>query len=220
MYTCSYARDYGLLVGVISGTTSTDGDYLRSIQATRRLAEEGALRPDGAICILVVDPSAPRPSSNWRQRFAEETRTILTTTRRFLFVVATPSPTLRSVLTAVTWLCPPKLPHEACAVASFEEAVRWAEERRGHRLPLLQRMYEMARSEVETGPLAKLYTSVTVYLHIGGKLMPKTYPAVPHIGEIVQVQGLGRLAVIRIDYDGQGDAHIYLEHSSGLGDAM
>ena len=62
--------------------------------------------------------------------------------------------------------------------------------------------------------------TVTVYLHIGDKLMPKTVPAMPCVGEIVEVLGLGKLTVTRVEYDAEGDPHLYLEHSSGVGGAV
>ena len=46
---------------------------------------------------------------------------------------------------------------------------------------------------------------LTFYLHIGDKLMPKTFPAVPREGEIIEVRGLGKLTVSRVEYDADGD---------------
>ena len=51
---------------------------------------------------------------------------------------------------------------------------------------------------------------VTVFLHLGDRLMPKSFPAAPLVGETIFVGGYGRLTVTRIEYDDEGDTHVYL----------
>jgi hypothetical protein len=51
---------------------------------------------------------------------------------------------------------------------------------------------------------------VTVFLHLGDKLMPKSFLQVPTEGETILVGEYGRLTVTRVELDGDGDTHLYV----------
>ena len=58
---------------------------------------------------------------------------------------------------------------------------------------------------------------VTVYLHIGAMLMPKSFALVPRVGEIVSTGRFGKMIVVRVEHDEEGDVHLYLEQEPPSG---
>jgi hypothetical protein len=89
---------------------------------------------------LIVGPKHERPNASWRQRLAAARK--LRRAKRQLSVLVTTSAIARGVLRVMNWLTPLPPGHETITVSTFEEAVSWAEERRGRPLPILRQIYE------------------------------------------------------------------------------
>ena len=51
---------------------------------------------------------------------------------------------------------------------------------------------------------------VTVFLHLGDKLMPKSFLRVPTEGETIVLGEYGHLTVTRVEEDDDGDIHLYV----------
>lgn len=103
------------------------------------------LKGDG-IVILVVDRDYPNPSAMWRKRFAE-----MRDHQRFarmLFAVATPSTHLHGVLTAINWMRPLSPKFDADSFSTFDDAVRWVEQKRGNRLPVVTRLFDEVQEKL------------------------------------------------------------------------
>ncbi len=56
---------------------------------------------------------------------------------------------------------------------------------------------------------------LTAYLHLGDKFMPKSFTALPRMGEFVDTGPFGKLVVVRLEHDQEGDPHLYLEAGTG-----
>lgn len=52
---------------------------------------------------------------------------------------------------------------------------------------------------------------VTLFLHIGDKLMPKSFAKVPTVDETILLGEHGLMKVTRVEEDGEGDTHLYVE---------
>jgi hypothetical protein len=141
MYAYAHDRILGTMVGMLTRPFDEDSDNQRLLES---IAKQQADAPSPAstvgVFILIVDPSYPNPNARWRRKFAE-----MRDDARFgkaLFALVTPAPHLRGVLTAVNWMRPPTTRFEAESFVMFDDAVRWVEEKRGQKLPALQRLLD------------------------------------------------------------------------------
>lgn len=147
MYSYEYSKTYGALVGINGGKNpDPEQDTEIFIRAIKRLEDEGLSRPDGVVCILVVDSDYPRPNSIVRRRLAEARKTARGTVR---FSLVTSSRLARGVVLTMDWINPPPPNYESSVHATFDEAVLWMEQKRGQKLPILYRLYESARAKME-----------------------------------------------------------------------
>jgi hypothetical protein len=147
MYTYSYNKARGLLVGLLSGRYNSETDYRRVVYTIGQLIDDARGRPGGAVCVLAAEPENPHPNAAWRKRLAELQERAGSRTQRFLFVLVTESQIMRGVMTEIRWLKPPTPPHETVTISTFEEAMRWVEARRGESLfELRGLLLEAARS--------------------------------------------------------------------------
>lgn len=134
--------DAGEVVWLFCGTSNTDADYQAYLDSIDRLikAAPHTVRPAG---IQVVAPDSPAPNAQWRKRIADHTR-------RFprddaMYCMVTRSTAIRGVLTAINWM---RRPNYAFAVRpSFDEAVAWVEQQRGHAASSLPRLYAQAQAQ-------------------------------------------------------------------------
>lgn len=155
MYSCCYDAGAGLLVGVFRGPTNDAADFERAIAAMVRLDVDhvAAGRAGPSVSILVVDPDNPQPSLAWRRRIGDARATLA---GRHAFALVTQSAAIRSVVATIDWLAPPRARMHSDVFATFADAARWAELRRGERLPELARLLAEARRESAPVPGAAL----------------------------------------------------------------
>jgi hypothetical protein len=133
----------GLVVWLFTGKVNTDDDFARYV-ASFALADEASLQgPQPGIAILVVDEGNPMPNAKWRKNMAEASASLKS---HPIFFLASASPLVRGVATAVNWMRPP--PYELVTTSTFKEAVAIAEKRRGVPLPALSELYDEVRAEV------------------------------------------------------------------------
>ena len=141
MYAYAHDRILGTMVGMLTRPFDEDADNQRLLES---IAKHQADAPSSAstvgAVILIVDPSYPNPNARGRRKFAEMRDDARF--RKSLFALVTPAPHLRGVLTAVNWMRPPTARFEADSFAVFDDAVRWVEEKRGQRLPVLERLLD------------------------------------------------------------------------------
>ena len=52
---------------------------------------------------------------------------------------------------------------------------------------------------------------ITVFLHVGHSLMPKSVRELPVVGDIIEAGEHGPLTVSCVAFNEQGDAHVFLE---------
>jgi hypothetical protein len=142
MYSFAFDKTAGLMVGVLRTKPyfNEDEDYAILLDSIAR--NEGTTRPgDPFKFILVIEPDVPMPNATWRRRFAKSRGK---NPFPYLFVTVTPSHLLRGVLTMINWVSPPSSGSGTVAVASFDEAVAWLEEKTGRKIPIVKRLLEEA----------------------------------------------------------------------------
>jgi hypothetical protein len=143
----SFCRDdaFGAMVGVFSGTSNTEADWVRCIESLE-LADETALRMGvPLVCVLVADPETPRPPAVWRKRMAVGQESIRAPVYYFAFVA--PNALIRGVYTAINWMAK-KGPsgHKSVAVPTFANAASWVRKNAAKAYPTLEALHDEARS--------------------------------------------------------------------------
>ncbi len=133
------------MVAMMSTRPSYDEDadheqYLRDAVRAERECDTSK----SAILILCVDADYPRPSAQWRKRIADVRNN--TPFAQFCFALVTTSALVRGALTAINWLSRPAPGFHAAAFATFDEAKRWAEEKRGAPVPALEQLHRECNS--------------------------------------------------------------------------
>lgn len=135
MYHQASDRSQGLLVGLCSPTPTINepDDYA---EMERSILEIDRVHPPmgETVYILVVPNDWPRPNATYRRRFAELRDRLQ---YPMIFCLISPSPIIRSVVTAVNWISPPKV-GAAGAYATVEEAIVAVEKRLRQKLPSLR----------------------------------------------------------------------------------
>jgi hypothetical protein len=96
-----------------------------------------AANRDGAALVLVLESGYPLPDAAARKRGVDARKDMKA---HPVVSVVTTNPLLRAGLVAARWLSPP--PFEQHVAATFEDAVRFIEAKRGPTLRLLDRLYE------------------------------------------------------------------------------
>lgn len=140
MYAYAYDRTSGTMVGMLARPFNEDSDNHQLLESIM-LQQAGVTNPAvGGVFILMVDPQNPHPNASWRRRFAETRDRVRFA--RYSFAVVTPSQPLRGVLTAVNWIRPLSSRFEAEAFSTFDDAVRWIEEKRGQKLVAVNHLSE------------------------------------------------------------------------------
>jgi hypothetical protein len=114
----------------------------------RGFERECGQRPDGILKVMIFAPGYPRPSATTRKRVTDVIKR--SRVRKYFFAMVTESILIRGILTAIQWVQPAPPGHEYTAHATFEDAARWLEERRGAPLPFLDRLLAEARGEPAT----------------------------------------------------------------------
>lgn len=149
-YTYGYNKSLGLLVGINSGKNAdADRDVEDLIRSVKTLETEGGGRADAVGFILLIQDDYPRPNANVRKRLANARDT---STVPFLFALVTSSMMARGVAMALDWVSPPPKTYQSSAHPDFATAVRWVEEKRRMKLPVLQELYLRALQRIEGGP--------------------------------------------------------------------
>lgn len=131
----------GEVVWLFCGTSNTDADYQNYLDSIDRLikAAPTSVRPAG---IQVVAPDSPPPNAEWRKRIADHTRHFPRDDAMYCMV--TRSTVIRGVLTAINWM---RRPNYAFAVRpTFDEAVAWIDQQRGHPARALPQLHEQAQA--------------------------------------------------------------------------
>jgi hypothetical protein len=143
----SFCRDdaMGALVGVYSGTSNTEADWVRCVESFG-LADERALRMGvPLVCILVAGPESPGPPAVWRKRMAVGMDSIRAPVFYFAFVA--PNAFIRGVYTAINWMTK-RGPsgHKSIAVPTFANAAAWIRTNAAQAYPTLEALHDEARS--------------------------------------------------------------------------
>jgi hypothetical protein len=136
--------DHFVLVGVNSGAGA---DFSRAEERILHLATLANGAGAVATLIIVVDPDAELPEAVWRKRLAEARARIL----RLRFALVTRSSAARVIFHIMEWLTPAQVGKTGTTVATFADAVEWAEKDAGHGLPFLVEVYRQARLAIEDG---------------------------------------------------------------------
>jgi hypothetical protein len=136
--------DHFALVGVNSGAGA---DFSRAVERILDLATLTNGAGAVATLIMVVDPDAELPDAVWRKRLADARARIL----RLRFALVTRSSAARLIFHLMEWLTPPHVGKARTTVATFADAVEWAEKDAGHGLPFLVEVYRQARLTIEEG---------------------------------------------------------------------
>ncbi len=100
-----------------SSPTITDRQWRYYLEACERLG--AAHGGPGACLVCISDPGSDLPNAPWRRRFAEVATRVRTDTT---FVLISPSPMARGIVTAVNWIRPFRFQHRV--VGTWAEALR------------------------------------------------------------------------------------------------
>lgn len=145
MYSGATDSITGFIVSILSTTPTynEDADYGRLLDDINKQQQKQP-PPEGFIHILVTTAQWPQPNAVWRKRFAEAREKQLHPVH---FALVSPSPIVRGVVTAVSWVAPPKT-GSSTAWGSFGEAMTAMEQRFKRRLPILQKLYDDASARL------------------------------------------------------------------------
>jgi hypothetical protein len=113
-------------------------DYVRCVKTL----DEAATNRERSALVLVLESGYPLPDAKTRKRAVDARKDMKS---RPCVAVVTSNPLLRAALAAARWISPP--PFEQAVVATFEEAVRFIEAKRGPTLRVLERMFEELTAE-------------------------------------------------------------------------
>jgi len=144
MYSFAYDQATATLVGIYSGESSTDEDFLRDQAAGRRLLDEAARLQKAAVWIVQMDADHRRPTAAQRQIIVDGRKTTDPTARLYLAIVNS-SMLIRGAVNAVNWISPLPPTQLCCCVPTFDHALLWAERQRGELLPVLRKLFAEAR---------------------------------------------------------------------------
>jgi hypothetical protein len=138
------------LAVIVLAPPALDADIDEYIACVKMLDGVAANR-EGSALVLVLESGYPLPDARARKRGVDARKDMKA---RPIVSVVTSNPLLRAALVAAHWISPP--PFEQHIAATFEEAVKYVEGKRGPTLGLLARMYEestasLARRKVSRG---------------------------------------------------------------------
>jgi len=145
MYAGAMDSITGFLVSMLSTTPhyNEDADYERLLDDIHKQQLKQP-PPEGFIHILSTSNQWPQPNAIWRKRFAEAREKQLHPVH---FALISPSPIVRGVVTAVSWVAPPKN-GSSTAWPNFGEALVALEQRFKKKLPILQKLYDDASMRI------------------------------------------------------------------------
>lgn len=150
MYAYAFDKLSAAMIGVLTRPFDEEADNHLLLESIAKQQASASSPVATAAFLLLVDPQYPQPSAKWRRRFAEA-RDGLRFAKTF-FAVVTPETSLKGVLTAVNWMRPLKPNFEAESFSTFDEAVRWATERRGASPKPLQLLMTEVQEKLNSGP--------------------------------------------------------------------
>jgi hypothetical protein len=117
-------------------------DYVACV----KMLDGVAANREGSALVLVLESGYPLPDGAARQRAVDARKNMKS---RPVVAVVTTNPLLRAGLAAARWISPP--PFEQSVSATFDEAVRFIEDKRGPTLRLLHRLYEETTTQMARG---------------------------------------------------------------------
>ena len=125
------------IVGVYSGTSNTDADWVRCLESLE-LADEGALRMGAPLVfILVAAPESQRPSAVRRKRMAVGQESI--GAPAYYFACVAPNAFIRGIYTAINWMAKSgPSGHRSIAVPTFANAATWVRKNAARAYPTLE----------------------------------------------------------------------------------
>ncbi len=104
--------------------------------------------------ILVLDSRCPPPSAKWRKKIADLRND--QPYAHYGFALITKSAVLRGVLTAINWISRASPRFDTAPFATFDEGAMWLERHWKHSAPVLNKLYQKARSQLSPSALANL----------------------------------------------------------------
>jgi hypothetical protein len=144
MYTFCRDDAMGAMVGVYSGTSNTEADWVRSIESFELADERALMMGVPLVCILVADRETPGPPAIWRKRMAVGQESIRAPLYYFAFVA--PNAFIRGVYTAINWMTKSPSGHRSIAVPTFANAATWIRKNAAQAYPTLEALHDEARS--------------------------------------------------------------------------
>jgi hypothetical protein len=134
MFQCRHDPLRALAV-IVLAPPALETDIDEYVASVKMLDAVGANR-EGSALVLVLESGYPLPDAGTRKRGVDARKDMKS---RPVVSVVTSNPLLRAALVAAHWISPP--PFEQHIAATFDEAVRYIEAKRGPTLGLLERMY-------------------------------------------------------------------------------
>jgi hypothetical protein len=148
MYASAAAESGSVVVGVYSGPDG-DADHERAIASIVDADAAALERNEPVVCILVTQRDTASPPAVWRKRMSNANRAMRA--KAYYFVLVSPNPLLRGVLTAINWLSDVPSHHYFNSTATFDEAARWVRKETGGSYAMLEALYDRAEREVARG---------------------------------------------------------------------
>jgi hypothetical protein len=149
----AYDKTNCAIVALLTKDNGTDAHYEQLLEMIAAADRDAASHPEGSLAILLIEPDHPRPNATWRRRFAEAQEKSLA--GKVLAAAVTSSTWVRGLFRAISWITPTPAHFTTGIFPTFDDAVRWAEERRGHPLRFLHELEKRARSSRDLRSNAK-----------------------------------------------------------------
>ena len=143
MYGSAYDKTSGCFVVFLGKASLPRTEQTQLFVEMKRLNLENHGRADGVFSLVFVERGAPRPDSTWRKQLTAMINAPWPH-RRFVALVSG-SAVVRGVMTTLRWFTPTPPNYESSTHATISDAIRWAEARRGQKLPRLEALFQEAR---------------------------------------------------------------------------
>ena len=143
----AYDRTKLLLVAVRDEAEQVESEYEEFYRFELALVKDALGSPLQPACIVTSAPCTPPPNAHWRRKYAELHEL---SQGRLLVALVSIDTEHRGVMTAIEW----RIAQEgrmatATSFQTFEGAAAWLEARRGESLPLLPRLRDAAKADLE-----------------------------------------------------------------------
>jgi hypothetical protein len=139
----AYDRTHCAVVALLTKDNGTDAHYQQIGEIIAATDRDAASHPEGSLTLLIVEPDHPRPNATFRRKLAEAQDKSLA--KKALVAAVTSATWVRGLFRAVSWIRPLPPDWATGIFPTFEDAVSWAEARRGRKLPFLPELYKKAR---------------------------------------------------------------------------